>query len=640
MTTGRDWGNELQASIVWVLWVSAVCFVAMVVVCFLLVKFTKWGQQFWRVAGNFFTERESAPLTWTLIIVLLIYSIFAVRLNVLFTYQSLDMYNSLQAGSAILDKSKGDGLSLAERIEPARTAFWTSLKIFGVLATIYILRGMSEWWIGAAFDIRMRAWLTSHISQDWLGERAFYRNRFIEVKGTSGETTMGPDNPDQRIEEDIENLVYWTHQFVFGRGGGASGVIPAAVTMITFTGMLWGLSGPLDIFGYKLGHAMVFLLMMFIFVATVVAVWLGRPLIRLTFLKFRLSANFRFGLVRVRENAENIALYSGEQVEQRNLMALFRAVVKNYWAITYRQIMFNGWNWGVGQVSNILPWVIQAGRFFTGQVTLGQLSQTAGAFGNLSDSLSFFRDMYDDFARWRASIIRLDGLQKADKEARELPVIATVDGPDEVVLEKVTVDKPNGELLIKDLSLKLVPGDALVVKGGSGTGKTTLFRALSGLWPYCTGTFIRPGGTDTLFLSQVPYLPLTDLRAVLTYPAPPSGFSDDELKQMLVDVSLPHLVDRLGEDQDWSKVLSPGEQQRIAFARVLLSKPKVVFLDEASSALDEGLEYSLYHLVRTRLPETILLSISHRPATEQHHTKELVLRGKGAWELSDIPAKV
>ncbi len=185
-----------------------------------------------------------------------------------------------------------------------------------------------------------------------------------------------------------------------------------------------------------------------------------------------------------------------------------------------------------------------------------------------------------------------------------------------------------------------MPGDALVVKGRSGSGKTTLFRGLSGLWPYAEGRFVRPGGQDTLFLSQVPYLPLADLRSVLTYPAPPSEFADDELRQVLVDVSLPHLVDRLEEDEYWAKVLSPGEQQRVAFARVLLSKPRVVFLDEWTSAVDEGLEFALYNLIRTRLPDTILVSISHRSTTEQHHTMMLELLGEGPWELSDISAKV
>ncbi|MFT4201093.1 ABC transporter ATP-binding protein/permease [Gordonia sp. (in: high G+C Gram-positive bacteria)] len=641
MTDGTlDWGSEVSKSVVWILWVSAAAFACLVIVGALLAVYTNWGRQYWGVVGHFFTEKESAPLTWTLVVVLLVLCIFGVRLNVLFTYQSKEMYDALQNASGVLGNWKsGQVHDLSTAIEASKSAFWHSLVIFGILATVYIARGVFEMWVGAVFEVRMRTWLTSHVSHDWLAGRAFYRNRFVPVEDSEGVVTMGPDNPDQRIQEDISTLVTWTRQFVFSTGGSATGgVIPSIVTMITFTIMLWGLSGPMDVFGYHLGHAMVYLLMMFILVATVVAFWLGRPLIRLNFLRDRVTANFRFGLVRVLENSESIALYSGEEVEQKNLMTRFRAVIANYWRIVYRQLLFSGWNWGTSQASVILPWLVQAGRFFTGSITLGQLSQTAGAFGNLSDSLSFFRLMYDDFTNFRSSIIRLDGLRDADEKARKLPTIATADGPD-VELSDVQIAKPDGTVLVDNLSLQLVPGDALVVKGRSGSGKTTLFRGLSGLWPYADGLFTRPD-EGTLFLSQMPYLPLADLRSVLTYPAPATEFSDDELAEVLRDVSLPHLIARLDENEYWAKVLSPGEQQRVAFARILLSKPKVVFLDEATSAVDEGLEYSLYDLVRTRLPETILVSISHRSTTDQHHTQMLELKGEGAWDLTPIPAKV
>lgn len=633
---GLDWGNELSHSLVWTLWVSAASFVGLVVVGFLLARFTKWGRQFWRVGGGFFTRHESAPIAWLLVVVLLVLAIFGVRLNVLFSYQGLDMYNAFQDGAAALAADKS-APGRAAAIDAARSAFWKSMAIFALLATIHVIRTLVEVWVGAAFNVHMRNWLTEHATGDWLSGRAFYRNRFVPIEQADGELTPGIDNPDQRIESDITSFVASTRQFVFSSGGSATGgIVPAVVTIITFTIILWGLSGPMDIFGVHLGHAMVYLLMMFIFVASVIAFWLGRPLIRLNFLKERLTANFRFALVRVRENAENIALYSGEAVEHRNLMGRFAVVIKNYWAITYRQLIFSGWNLTVSQTSVVLPFLVQANRFFSGSIKLGPLQQTATAFGNLSDALSFFRDAYDDFAQYRATIIRLDGLQDADEKARALPSIDTADG-EGIGLRDVTITKPDGGVLVDDLDLSLVPGDALVVKGRSGSGKTTLFRGLSGLWPYVDGQFIRPGGEDTLFISQVPYLPLADLRSVLTYPAPASDFSDEELCQVLVDVALPHLVDRLDEDEYWATVLSPGEQQRVAFARILLSKPKAVFLDEATSAVDEGLEFALYSLIRTRLPQTIVVSISHRSTTEQHHTKMLELLGDGPWELTDVP---
>lgn len=640
MTTGSlDWGNEMVKTVVWTVWVSAASLAGLVVVGALLARYTKWGRQYWRVTGGFFTDRKIAPMTWLLVVILLLLAIFGVRLNVLFTYQGLDMYNAIQDGASALGKPESDP-ARAGAIAVAKDAFWKSMAIFALLATIHVVRTLVELWFGAAFSVKMRTWLTENVTDDWLADRAFYRNRFVPIEDSGGELTAGVDNPDQRIEADITTLVTWTRQFVFSSGGSATGgIIPAIVTMVTFTIMLWGLSGPMVIFGFHLGHAMVYLLMMFVFLASVVAFWIGRPLIRLNFLRERLTANFRFALVRVRENAENIALYSGEEVEHRGLMDRFDQVIKNYWNIINRTLLFSGWNLTVSQTSVVLPFLVQANRFFAGSVSFGQLNQTASAFGNLSDALSFFRLMYDDFTAFRASIIRLDGLQDADGKARHLPTIATADGVD-VGLDEVQIRKPDGEILVDDLSLRLVPGEALVVKGRSGSGKTTLFRGLSGLWPYSEGRFTRPPGTDTLFLSQVPYLPLADLRSVLTYPAPPSDFSEEELHQILVDVSLPHLVERLDEDEYWAKVLSPGEQQRVAFARILLSQPKVVFLDEATSAVDEGLEYSLYKLIRTRLPETIVVSISHRSTTERHHTKMLELLGEGGWELTDIVVPV
>ncbi|GED97675.1 ABC transporter ATP-binding protein/permease [Gordonia crocea] len=632
---GLDWGDELVNSLVWTLWVSAASLAGLVVVGALLAAYTKWGRQYWRVTGGFFTDRQIAPMTWLLIVVLLLLAIFGVRLNVLFTYQGLDMYNAIQAGASALGKEAGDP-ARQTGLDAAQSAFWKSMAVFALLATIHVVRTLVEVWFGAAFSVRMRSWLTEHVTEDWLADRAFYRNRFVPIETTDGDLTAGVDNPDQRIEADITTLVTWTRQFVFSSGGSATGgIIPAIVTMVTFSVMLWGLSGPMHVFGLEISHGLVYLLLMFVFLASLVAFWIGRPLIHLNFLKERLTANFRFALVRVRENAENIALYSGEEVEHRGLIDRFDQVIKNYWNIIHRTLLFSGWNLSVSQTSVVLPFLVQANRFFAGSISFGQLNQTASAFGNLSDALSFFRLMYDDFTAFRASIIRLDGLQDADAKARKLPTIDTADG-DDIELRSVDINKPDGTLLIEDLSLRLVTGEALVVKGRSGSGKTTLFRGLSGLWPYAEGEFVRPAGQDTLFLSQVPYLPLADLRSVLTYPAPPTEFSDDELRQVLIDVSLPHLVERLDEDEYWAKVLSPGEQQRVGFARILLSRPKVVFLDEATSAVDEGLEYALYNLIRTRLPETIVVSISHRSTTEQHHTKMLELQGEGRWELTDI----
>jgi putative ATP-binding cassette transporter len=281
--------------------------------------------------------------------------------------------------------------------------------------------------------------------------------------------------------------------------------------------------------------------------------------------------------------------------------------------------------------------VIQAPRLFAGQIKFGDVTQTAAAFGNIHDGLSFFRNAYDQFASYRAAIIRLNGLVEADEKARELPELLVRPSADGAVdIEGVEVRTPDGDQLIDTLDVHLATGDALVITGPSGSGKTTLLRSLAQLWPYATGTLRRPDGQDTMFLSQLPYVPLGDLRAVVSYPAAAGDVPDDTLRDMMNRVALGHLVDRLDEQQDWVKVLSPGEQQRVAFARVLLTKPKAVFLDEATSAMDEGLELAMYQLLRSELPNTIVVSVSHRSTVEHHHTQRLQLIGEGQWRLGPL----
>jgi vitamin B12/bleomycin/antimicrobial peptide transport system ATP-binding/permease protein len=285
-----------------------------------------------------------------------------------------------------------------------------------------------------------------------------------------------------------------------------------------------------------------------------------------------------------------------------------------------------------------LPWVLQAPRLFAGQIKFGSVTQTATAFNEISDGLSFFRNVYDQFASYRAAIIRLHGLVVADDKARELPellVMPSVDGA--VDIEGVEVRTPDGDQLIDSLDLHLSEGDALVITGPSGSGKTTLLRSLAQLWPYGSGTLRCPEGPNqTMFLSQLPYVPLGDLRAVVSYPAESGDIPDAALRDVLERVMLPNLVDLLDEEQDWVKVLSPGEQQRVAFARVLLTKPKAVFVDEATSAMDEGLELTMYRLLRAELPGTVVVSVSHRSTVEHHHQQRLELLGEGRWQLSPV----
>ncbi len=613
METSVDWSNEVVKSLFWILKafaITAPCFAAVVAV--LLIS-TRWGRQFWRIAGPYFSGSGSWKV-YVFLAVLLFFSLFGVRMSVLFSYWSNDQYSSLQYGAQAL--AQGDSAAL----DAAKSAFWNAVVLFVVLATIHVVRALLSFYLGQWFDIRWRVWLTERVASDWLEGRAYYRSRFID-------NTI--DNPDQRIQQDTIDFVQTSRALSFG-------AVEAIVTVVSFTKILWDLSGPTTIFGYTFPRAMMFAVIIYVLITTVVAFWIGHPLISLNFLNERLNANFRYALVRLRDSAENVAFYRGEGVERRGLFVRFAHVIQNYWRIVFRSLKFQGWNLTVNQTAELFPLVLQSPRLFAGEITFGDISQTSRAFGAVHDSLSFFRESYDDFAAYRASLIRLNGLMDASKESRDLPKITMSELDDALELDKIDVRRPNGEVLIEDLNLRLTPGDALVIKGASGSGKTTLLRTLAEMWPYGDGEIRRPDGIGTLFLSQMPYIPLGDLRTAIAYPAKPEDLSDDLLRETLEKVALGHLLGRLDEDDDWARILSPGEQQRIAFARILLIKPKLVFLDEATSAVDEGLEYTLYKLVRTEAPETMLVSVAHRSTVDQHHTQRLDLDGDGPWQLTPV----
>ncbi len=505
---------------------------------------------------------------------------------------------------------------------------------FAILAAIYISLAMLDIYLTQRFIIRWRTWLTDRLTCDWLDDHAYYRTRFTE---------SDVDNPDQRIQQDID---------VFTAGVGASpnspmvgtssmlvfGAINSVITVFSFTVILWHLSGPLTLFGVTLGHALFWIVLVYVVFATVIAFWIGHPLIRLSFRNELTNAVFRYALVRLRDAAEAVGFYRGEDAERGLLRRKFAGIIANYKRYVNRTIALTGWNLSMSQILVPLPWVVQAPRLFAGQIKMGDISQSASAFSSISNGLSFFRNAYASFASYRAAIIRLHGLVETNSVARELPKLTTVASHDgSVELQRVEVRTPTGAQLVDPIDLRLEPGETLVITGKSGAGKTTLLRSLAQMWPYTSGTLCRPvDDHGTMFLSQMPYVPLGDLRTVVSYPANSGEITDEELQRALTQVALSHLTIRLNEVEDWAKVLSPGEQQRIAFARVLLTCPKAVFLDEATSALDEGLEYALYDLIRTELPNTILVSVSHRSTVEQHHEKHLELLGDGQWRLGRI----
>jgi putative ATP-binding cassette transporter len=497
-----------------------------------------------------------------------------------------------------------------------------------------VSRVMLDLFVAQRFMLAWRAWLTDRLTGDWLDGKAYYRSRFID-------DTI--DNPDQRIQTDID---------IFTAGVGPSpntpnqtagntlvfGAVSAVTSIFSFVPILWGLSGTLTLWGINIPRAMFWIGLGYVVLASIIAFWIGRPIIWFSFDNEKFNAAFRYALVRLRDASEAVAFYRGELAERAGLRGRFASVVGNYKRYINRMVGFYGWNLSLSQIIVPLPYLLQFPRFFAGQIKLGDMSQTASAFNNIQTGLSFFRNAYDQFAGYRAAIIRLDGLVVANQEGRALPQLTTTPCRDGTVeLDDVEVRTPDGKQLIKPLDMRLEVGDTLVVTGPSGSGKTTLLRSLAELWPFTSGTLTRPcGPNETMFLSQLPYVPLGDLRAVVTYPGEEGTIDDQALRDMLEKVALPHLVVRLDEVLDWAKVLSPGEQQRIAFARILLTKPKAVFLDEATSALDEGLEFMLYQLVRAELPDTILVSVSHRTTVEQHHTHELELLGDGEWRLGRV----
>jgi putative ATP-binding cassette transporter len=594
-----NWSTEWLTSLLWVGKVFLFVVVGFTLMAWFLVRRTRWGRQFWRLSGMYFIPRMRTWLAWRPILtvaLLLLFTVISVRLNVLLSYQGNDMLTAMQQLNA--------------------PAFWKSIGIFGILATIYVVLVLISFYIGQAQIIHWRLWLNQRMVGDWLSGTAYHRMKFV---------SSPVDNPDQRIQQDITSYTSDSQDL-------ALGAVASSVSLVSFTIILWQLSGPVTVFGQQIPRAMVFLAYIYVIIATVFAFRIGRPLIRLNFLNELLTASDRYALVRVRDNSENIAFYRGEQVENTGLMARFAAVIANTWAIVFRSLKFQGFNLVISQIAVVFPYVIQAPRFFSQQITLGDVNQTATAFGQVEGALSFFRLAYDDFASYRASLNRLTQLLDANEEARALPTPVTEERTSGLGVRDLDVRLPDGRPLLMNLDLDLASGESLLVKGPSGSGKTTLLRSLAGLWPYVSGTIGRPLDGQVMFCGQQPYLPLGTLRAALAYPSAAETLSDDQAMETLRAVHLGYLAERLDVETDWSKTLSPGEQQRLAFGRIFIERPALVFLDETTSALDEGMEHSIYELLRDRLPDCTVVSVGHRSSLERLHSNELTLLGEGQWE--------
>jgi putative ATP-binding cassette transporter len=509
--------------------------------------------------------------------------------------------------------------------------FFHQLIRFSWLAGLFIVFTVYQFYLNQMLQIRWRRWLTERYLRGWLTEAAYYRMQFA-----SG----GADNPDQRVAEDVPQFIASTLNL--GIGG-----MNAVVTLISFVAILWGLSGTFTIPGssIRLPGYLVWAALLYALAGTWLTDWIGRPLVRLNFDQQRYEADFRFNLVRFRENAEGVALYHGEADELRTFRERFDSIVSNWWGIMRQQKRLTWLTAGYGQAAVIFPLIVVAPRYFRGQILLGGLMQTAAAFGQVQDSLSFIVSSYTDIAAWRAVVERLAGFQSAlelaHSQAATKAGIHRADANGEgLIVDHVELDLPGGQPLITNVSLSLGRGESALLSGPSGAGKSTLLRAIAGIWPFGHGEVRVPSNTRVLFLPQKPYLPIGTLREAVSYPMPPGGVDDRNLRESLDAVGLPELAGRLEEPSHWALQLSPGEQQRIAFARALVQKPDWLFLDEASSAVDEATEARLYRLVRERLPRTTLFSVGHRATLRPFHHRQLLVKpdGDGPGSIVELSA--
>jgi putative ATP-binding cassette transporter len=552
-------------------------------------------------------ERYSA---WLLLAAVIGLTLAMVYINVQFNSWYNDFYNALQ------EKNKEE--------------FFRLMIKFAILAAIYITMAVYAFYLNQMLQIRWRRWMTDVYLKRWLAERTYYR---MQLTGSPA------DNPDQRIAEDFKLFVDETLSLSLG-------FLNAVVTLGSFVGILWVLSGPFAI-PYNGGDVvipgyMVWAALVYAIVGTWMTHKIGKPLIGLNFNQQRFEADFRFGLVRFRENTEGVALYGGEQDELRNFRSRFGNVVDNWWRIMKRQKILNSFTIGYNQLAVIFPFVVAGNRYFAGTIQLGGLMQISNAFGQVQGSLSWFIGAYNSFAAWKATADRLLGFHYAIQKAREdmqqqSGVRQAQDGSEELVIDNVALSLPNGQPLISASNATIKSGESLLISGPSGAGKSTLFRAIAGIWPFGNGRMRMPAGFRVLFLPQRPYLPLGTIRDVASYPASPTEFSDEQIKEVLNAVGLPQLVDRINDHQHWSLQLSPGEQQRIAFARALLQKPAWLFLDEATSALDEAAEEKLYRLLKERLAGATIISIGHRPTLIAFHSRRLELREDGFGTRALVP---
>ena len=468
---------------------------------------------------------------------------------------------------------------------------------------------LSQW-----IQIDWRDWLTERLLGHFLADRAYYTLSLTQNAGP------GTDNPDQRIADDVR--LFTTSTLGLGLG-----LLSNIVTLFSFITILWSISGTITLLGFAVPGYMVWIALLYAVAGSVLTHLVGRPLAALNFQEQQVEADFRFALARMRDNVEAIALHDGEHAEHQDLRRRFQAVIANWWAIMWRTKKLNFLTVFYAQAAVVFPFIIAAPRYFSGAIPLGALMQTASAFGRVEDAFSWFVNAYQSLASWRATVDRLDGFTRSIDTARGQAgtgVARRAGAGADYVLDDVSIALPDGPALLAAPELTLKAGQSTVITGASGQGKSTLFRAIAGIWPFGGGRVTAPAGR-TMFLPQRPYLPLGPLRRALAYPATPDAYSDAAMQDALHQAGLGHLAGQLDQDSPWSQRLSGGEQQRVAVARALLARPDWLFLDEATASLDAEAEAALYATLRRALPGTTIVSIAHRQAVADLHDRRVAV---------------
>jgi len=544
----------------------------------------------WRLSKPYFNseERWSARLLLGSIIGL---NLGLVALDVVLNFWNGAFYDTLQ------NKDWTSFISLLLWFRQDADGF---LPGFCGIAAVYVLVSVYRTYLTQWLEIRWRRWMTSRFLNEWMADRAYYK-----ISLTTDPNGTGTDNPDQRIAEDIRDFVRDSLSLSID-------LLSNIVSLFSFVTILWRLSGSVSILGLTIPGYMLWVALVYAVIGSWFTHLVGRPLSALSFRQQRFEANFRFSLVRFRENVEGVALYGGEQEERGAITERFGWVVTNWWAIMQRTKLLNALISGYQQVAVVFPFIVAAPRYFSGQIALGGLTRTASAFGQVQGSMSWFVMAYSTLAVWRATVERLATFHRAIVDARAADSGVRVVGGTgaDFALQDVSLALPGGAELMSHQSLRFAHGQNVLIRGRSGSGKSTLFRAIAGIWPYGAGRVERPAG-KCLFLPQRPYIPLGTLRHAITYPASGADFDDAAVVSALEAAGLGKLGGRLDEVADWPLRLSGGEQQRLAFARALLLQPDWLFLDEATASLDREAEEGLYRILEQRLPNTTVVSIAH-----------------------------